>query len=51
MFFLTIIGSIMVYTCIGAFVCGAYDEFIEMDRYLMFWPFIVIEKTIRKLFE
>ena len=44
------LASFIVYGCVGAVICGAYDDFFNINRYVLFWPFIVIGKTVKKLF-
>ena len=46
---LIILASFIVYCCAGAVVCGIYDEFFIIDSYVLFWPFIVIQKTTKGL--
>lgn len=48
---LIIIASIIVYGCAGAVVCGVYDDFFNINNYVVFWPVIVIRKTFESLFK
>ena len=47
---LIIFGCIIVYACAGAVICGVYDEFLYMQEYVLFWPFIVVAKLFKKWF-
>ena len=47
---LIICGYIIVYCCVGAVVCGVYDEYADIQDYTLFWPFIIIAKTFKKWF-
>lgn len=46
---LIILASFIVYCCAGAVVCGVYDDFFNINTYVLFWPFIVIGKTTKGL--
>ena len=42
------ISCIIVYGCVGAVICGACDEFLYIQEYVLFWPFMVTAKLFKK---
>lgn len=46
-----IIGSIVAYLTFGAFVCGLYDDFLYVERYIYFWPVMIVINFIEKIKE
>lgn len=48
MILLIIIGSVAAYLTAGAFVCGVFDDFLYIERYLLFWPVMAIINIIKK---
>lgn len=51
MVLLIAIGCVAAYVTFGAFVCGLYDDFLYIERYLWFWPAMIVINFFEKIKE